>query len=862
RAGLLRLGEEDHTLLLTLHHIISDGWSTGVLIREMVLLYEAFLEEKPSPLAELPIQYADFASWQRQWLQGEVLDEQLSYWKQQLGEAPPVLELPTDRPRLALQTYKGATHHFTLPKQVAEKLKALSQQKGATLFMTLLAAFKTLLYRYSGQEDVVVGTPIANRNHVEIEGLIGFFVNTLVLRADLSGNPTFLELLDQVKEAALGAYAHQDLPFEKLVEEIQPERAPGMFPLYQVMFALQNAPKEKMALPGLTLEWSANVSETANYDFGLFMSEKDQAIAGGFHYNTDLFDEATMARMAEHFEVLLQEIVKDPARRVSDFEILTDPERNLLSVEWDHAEATAVRRCIHELFEEQAARQPDGAALSFEGEQTSYARLNARGNRMAHALRSLRPAEARTIAILLNPGMDQIASMLGVLKAGHTFVCLDSKYPVARLKQIMSDAEPSCLITESEYLSDPQGLLRQLVGEGDCEILAVDVAGGPTGEPGFDGRLYDSSYLETFPTTNLDVAVRPDGPAYLVYTSGSTGRPKAIVQSHGSFCQFIKWQSEQFAIQAPKRVAQWASISYDASYCEVFGALCFGATLCLATNSVRHDPAALVRWMRREEISLLQVVPSFCRQILQVLDAEDRSDHSNPFPHLEVVLLAGEVLNVDIAINWLERLGSHPRLFNLYGPTESVLATYYHVNSPEAIRYGVPVGRAIDGRQILVLDKRQNLCPIGVKGEIYIRSPFLTLGYLNRPEETQKAFLQNPLNGQYADPVYRTGDLGRWLPDGNLEFYGRVDNQVKIRGMRVELEDIESTLSTHDSISECAVVAHDYGEGDKRLVAYVVRDPDYNGRDEQISGEALGVLHVDQYQDVYDEIYSLSEAFS
>jgi amino acid adenylation domain-containing protein len=803
RPVLIRLSDDEHVLFVVLHHIVSDGWSTAILAEELSLFYEALVHDKQPSLSELPIQYADFAYWQRKCLQGETLDGLLAYWRNQLAGELPVLDLPTDRPRTAVQSLRGERQHKLLPPALLESLKSLGKRESVTLFMTLFAAFETLLYRYTGQEELIVGTPIANRNQVETERLIGFFINTLVLRTHLSGQSGFRELLRHVREVALGAYTHQDLPFEKLVEELQPQRNLDRMPLFQVMFMLQNVPLPRFEHADLRLSAMEVYSGATEFDLVMNTIETEEGLLASITYNSDLFDRATVERMLNHYEVLLEGVIAEPNQSLALLPIMTQPERRQLLEEWNDSQDYPQDKAIHVLFAEQVERHPTAPALSFAGQEMSYAALNKAANQLAHGLLQIGVSQGTPVAVLLDSGPLQIMTLLGILKVECHFVCLDPKYPESRLRMILSEVNPSCLITETAILNQIEPLRR----ESSCRIVAVD----------------DSDWFQTCPNHNPICEVLPGDLAYIVFTSGSTGQPKGIVQTHESFCQFIEWQSRQFQIQPPRRIAQWAAITYDASYAEIFATLCYGATLCLASAEVKADPRAVVEWALRERLSLLQFVPSFCRQVLQVLEEENPASNQNPLPDLEFMLLAGEVLPVDLTQKWYALFPhSRPALFNLYGPTESVLATYYNVSEADTRRPLIPVGRAIPGRHILILDQQKQLCPVGVKGEIYLRSKYLTAGYFQNPRETQEVFGQNPLHKEYYDRVYRTRDLGRWLPDGDVEFHGRIDHQVKIRGMRIELEEVEAVLSRHVFIKQCVVTVADKDLG-QRLIAWIVR---------------------------------------
>ena len=861
RASLLRTGDEDHLLILTMHHIIFDGWSIGVLVGELATLYDSIAAGVEAKLPELPLQYRDFARWQRDWLRGERLEQGLSYWRRQLRGAPHLLELPADHPRPPVQTFRGAHQAVTLPQTLSKALAEVGRSEGATLFMTLLAAFKVLLFRYTGNTDIVVGSPIANRTWTETEQLIGFFLNTLPLRTDLSGQPSYRDLLRRVRQVTLSAYAHQEAPFEKLVEELQPVRSTAHNPLFQVMFVLQNTPAPVAACGTLAFQLVEHENWVSKFDLSLSLSETEDGLRGWIEYSTDLFEAATISRLIAHFEVLLGSIVLAPDTPIDRLPILTSAEKTRLLADPPDLQESAENGCLHHLFEAQVERTPDAIAVTFQGAQITYAGLNGRSTRIAHCLRALGAERNQPIAFMLDDGILQIAAMLGILQAGSPFVCLDSGSPLRSLRHMLSETEPRLIVSQSAYVVQLGSAMEDWQSAGRCSVLLLDDCPALTDSP-IRGIVRTLTELDpALPTTNPAHAAAPTDLAYFVLTSGSTGRPKAIMQSHRSFCQFVTWQARCFEMKAPMRIAQWASPAYDASYCEIFGALCFGATLCLADREVRHDPAALVRWIRRDGINLLQVVPSFARHVLHVIEQEFAS-LENPLPDLHWLLLAGEVLTVDLARAWLARFPSRLRLFNLYGPSEAVLATYCHVERVEARQDSIPIGRAIEGRQILILDSLRQLCPVGIRGEIYIRSKFLSRGYLGRPDETARAFIQNPLRNDRDDPGYLTGDIGRMRPDGCIEFCGRSDDQVKIRGIRVEVAGIESILQENPSVKECAVVAHDDGDGEKRLVAYVVPRREHNLFDD-LNGERDGdALHVGRYRSIFESIYGRGGEFT
>jgi amino acid adenylation domain-containing protein len=783
RATLLKLGEAEHVLLLTMHHIVSDGWSMGVLIRELAALYEAFSSGSPSPLPQLPIQYADFAHWQRQWLQGEVLAAQLSYWQQQLAGAQTVLELPTDRPRPAVQTFRGATQFLTLAEPLSQKLKTLSQRSGVTLFMTLLAAFQTLLYRYTGQEDICIGSPIANRNRSETEELIGFFVNTLVLRTDMSENPSFQELLGRVREVTLGAYAHQDLPFEQLVEALQPERNLSHQPLFQVMFVLQNAPMSALELPDLTLSSLEMESSTAKFDLTLSIEDTEQGLVGSLEYNTDLFDAATISRMLEHFQTLLEGIVANPDQRLSDLPLLTQLERQQLLVEWNDTQVDYPKHlCIHQLFEAQVERTPDAVAVVFEDQQLTYGELNRRANQVAHHLRSLDVGPDSLVGICVERSLEMVIGLLGILKAGGAYVPLDPDYPSERLAYMLSDSQVPVLLTQEKLMSR--------LSEHQARVVCLDKDWGVT--------LTENE-------ENPVSGVKPENLAYVIYTSGSTGKPKGVLVTHQGLCNLGSAQIRLFDLRSDSRVLQFASFSFDASISEIVMALCSGAMLCLGTRESLLPGHTLMQFLLEHAITHMTLPPS----ALATLPTEE-------LPALQNIIVAGEACSTALFAQW----SKGRRFFNAYGPTEStVCATVYEC--PNGSRK-LPIGRPIINTQVYILDPHLQPVPVGVPGELYIGGAGLARGYLNRPELTSEKFICNPFSDEPGARLYKTGDLGRYLSDGNIEFLGRLDDQVKIRGFRIELGEIETVLGQHPAVNEAVVVVREDVPGNKRLVAYVV----------------------------------------
>ncbi|HET6364287.1 MAG TPA: amino acid adenylation domain-containing protein [Nitrospirota bacterium] len=792
RVSLLRLGDKEHILLLTQHHIISDGWSLGVLIREMKVHYEAFSHENIPSLPELPIQYADFAEWQRKWLQGEVLASQVSYWKEHLGGVLPIMALPTDRPRPAMQTHRGRRTSRIFSKTLHEALKVLSQREDVTLFMTLLAAFQTLLHRYTGQDDVIVGSPIANRNRLEIEGLIGFFVNTLVFRTDLSGNPTFRELLVRVREVALGAYTHQDLPFEKLVEELRVSRDLSYNPLFQVMFVFQNAPMEPLQLSsGLKLEPFEAETDTAKFDFTLELSEEAGGLTSSIEYNTDLFDSDTIERMAGHFQTLLEGIAANPNARLSELPLLMEAERNLLLVEWNKTRTAYPReKCIHELFEEQVGRSPDAVALVFEDQQLTYLELNRRANQLAHYLRKLGVGPEVPVGICMERSLDMVVGLLGILKAGGAYVPLDASYPKERLAFIVEDSRITVLLTQRRMVpAIPTGTLKALCLDADWETVAVEN----------DQNVPAWSTAETL--------------AYVMYTSGSTGTPKGVEVIHRGVVRLVV-QTNYARLGGKETFLQLAPISFDASTFELWAALLNGAT-CIVYNPDVPRTDKLADLIRRHSVSTLWLTASLFNAVID--------EDPQVLRGISQLLIGGEQLSVAHVRRAQENLNG-TQIINGYGPTENTTFTCcYPIPHGLALdTKTVPIGRPIANTEAYILDKHLQLVPVGVPGELYTGGDGLARGYLNRPDLTREKFIPHPFSTEPGARLYKTGDLVRYLCDGNIEFLGRIDNQVKVRGFRIELGEIESVLGRHEAVREVVVMAREDVPGDKRLVAYII----------------------------------------
>lgn len=837
RAKLLRLGEEVHVLILNLHHIVSDGWSLGVLYRELSMLYQAFTNGQPSPLGDLVLQYADYAVWQRKWLTGEVLDRQLSYWKQQLEGIPDVHNLPTDRPRPPMQTYRGASESVVLSKKLTDKLRALGRKEGATLFMTLLTAFQILLHRYSGQDEIIVGSPIAGRNRREIEELIGFFVNTLVLRTNLVNTPTFTELLTRVRETALGAYAHQDLPFEKLVEALEPERDLSQAPLFQVMFVLQNAVGSAARIEGLSVTPFSIGGEIAKFDLTLSMHEVPGGMRGVLNYNTDLFNADTIKRMLRHFQILLQGILANPEQRISELPILSEAEKHQLLVEWNDTKRDYPKdKCIHQLFEEQVERTPDAVAVVFEDQKVTYRELNASANQLAHYLQKLGVGPEVLVGICVERSIEMVVGLLGILKAGGAYLPLDPGYPKDRIAYILKDTQASILLTEKRLLED--------LGF-KCIESSADRAGRSDSRFSvLDSHLTaicldrDWKEISRESRETLQNQATPANLAYVIYTSGSTGLPKGVMIEQRNAVAFLSWAHSVFTQEELAGVIASTSICFDLSIFELFAPLTSGGRVILMENALALsdlDPAL--------EPTLINTVPSAMIEVLRLTD----------FPaSIRTVNLAGEPLKTSLVQEIYERTSAR-RVYDLYGPSETTTYSTYGLRAADGLQ---TIGRPIGNTQVYILDPHLNPVPIGVSGELYIGGPGVARGYFNRPELTAEKFIANPFSADITSRLYKTGDLARYLPDGNIEFLGRTDNQVKIRGYRIELGEIEAVLSQDPWIQDAIVIARGDVTGDRQVVAYVVPKRQTGNSPEDPSWAELQEKKVSEWQTLFDQIFA------
>ncbi|WP_460902195.1 non-ribosomal peptide synthetase, partial [Paraburkholderia jirisanensis] len=790
RGQLLQLGEREHILLLTQHHVISDGWSVGLLIDEVSTLYAAFCQQQPDPLPPLPVQYADYAAWQRQWLQGPRLQRQIDFWKDHLHGAPALLELPTDRPRPAVQSYSGDHVPFALSPQLSESLRSLSQQHGATLFMTLFAGWALLLARLANQQECVVGTPVANRPRAELEKLLGLFVNTLALRVDLTGNPSVAQLLAQVRDTALAAYAHQDLPFEQVVEALQPARSLSYSPIFQVGITLDNTPADtELAATGLTMSPIGQVQSTSQFDLVLLLSDDGNTINGHIGYASDLFERATVERFARHLEVLLGAMAADTDQPVATLPLLDDAQRKQVLVDFNDTQADYPQdTVVHALFEQQVERAPHAIATVFEDQHLSYRELNVRANQLAHHLLTLGVKPDDRVAICVERSIDMVVGMLGILKAGAAYVPLDPAYPADRLAYMLEDSTPVALLS--------QQALRDTLPAHSVPLLLLDDAA-------------TRAALALLPDSNPQprgLNLTASNLAYVIYTSGSTGKPKGVMVEHRGVCNLAAAQIRFFGVQPDSRVLQFASFSFDACTSEIAMALCRGASLHLASRDDLMPGEALRATLRQGRITHVTLPP--------IVAGSFTTDEG--LETLETLAVAGEACPPALADQW----AAGRRFINAYGPTEITVCASMHLCMPDH-QGSVPIGKPMDNTRIYILDANLQPVPVGVSGEMYVGGVGVARGYLNRPELSAERFIADPFGSQAGARLYKTGDLARWLVDGSIEYMGRNDTQVKLRGFRIEPGEIEARLRQHPQVRDAAVISREDRPGDKRLVAYV-----------------------------------------
>lgn len=812
RARLLKLADDEHVLIFILHHIITDGWSNGVLLREVGLTYNALAAKQAVPLKALDIQYADFANWQQKYLSGDVYEEQLTYWRNALAEAPSHLTLPTDKPRPAFQTNHGATTIFSLTPELSQKVKTFSNTEGTTLFMTLLAAFQILLSRYSGQQDVCVGTPIANRTKKQFENLIGFFVNTLVLRTDLSGAPSFRDLVKQVKEVTLGAYAHQDMPFEKLVEELQPERTTSYSPLFQVMFVMQNKQDGKMQLPGLDISPVELPNSNSTFDITLGMSESDRGLLGSLEYNTDLFESRTIDRMIEHFQLLMEKMLDSPDVPISQLNIVSSDEYDKMIVEWNDTDIEYDRDyCLHELVSAQADKTPEAIALYADEETMTFAELDQRANQLANALVKKGAGPDQLIGLSLERSFDMIIGLLGILKSGAAYVPLDPEYPSDRLEFMIRDSKTKLIVTHSSQ--------AEALSAFSAELLLVD-------EPNAVAQESREAPMTSVHPLNL---------AYVIYTSGSTGTPKGVLVPHAAAANHNLATWHDYEMTSSDRLLQFSSINFDAAVEEIFPILMAGGALVLRPAGPVLSVAEYMAMVEKYQVTVLDFPTAYWHQIAYELGQKNVTLPAS----VRVALTGGEKASLERFVTWQEHAGASVEFANSYGPTETAIVCTAYFTQKENFNPNnhatLPIGRPLENVKNYVLDEHLNPVPIGIAGELYVGGKNVTRGYLNRPDLTAERFLPDPFSTRPGSLMYKTGDLVRFLSDGAIEYIGRADFQVKIRGFRVELGEIEALLHDVEGVKECAVIAHDLSATEKVIIAFVAGD--YNLSEADIRSE-------------------------
>jgi amino acid adenylation domain-containing protein/FkbM family methyltransferase len=833
RCVLVRLAERDYLLGLTMHHVVIDEWSFGILQHEMEQLYSAFREGKPSSLEELPIQYADYAAWQREWLKGEIIEEQLKYWKQQLHGSPDMIDLPTDRPRPTVKRFHGARTEIKLSDDLMDAVREMTRREGVTLYMTLLAVYEVLLLRYSGQEDFAVGTAITNRNRMEMENLIGFFLNTLVVRAELHGDPAFRELLRRVREAALGGYANQDLPFARLVEELQPSRDLGRTTLFQVMFTLQT-PLEEIRLEGITFTPMDVEVSTSKADLALFVVDRGKDATVSLNYNTDLFDAGTAELMLEHYERLLRSAVADAGQRVWDLPILTAHESRQITEAVRALQTATSPKTITRMFEEAVELFPHAVAVTCEGKSLTYRELDCRANQLGNYLRKQGVGAEVMVGLCMERSLELVVAIVGILKAGGAYVPLDLAYPLERLRYVMEDAQAPVLVTQSELLNRLPALenTRTLCVDKELEQIGLESAERP------------------------DCNLCPQNLAYVIYTSGSTGKPKGVLITHENVVRLLQLTQLEFEFGCEDVWSFFHSFAFDFSVWEVWGALAYGGKLVVVPYYVSRSPQEFYQMVQDEHVTVLNQTPSAFMQFLKA------DEEANGNLSLRFVIFGGEALEAEKLRGWLESRGEEkPDLINMYGITETTVHVTRHFVKTSELGTGMGslIGRPLDDLQVYVLDRNLRPAATGVWGELYVAGAGLGRGYWRRPELSAERFLPNPFSGRTGDRLYRSGDRARWTRSGEIEFLGRTDEQVKIRGHRIELGEIEAALHQHPGLRQAAVLAREGPDGSKRLVAYVVPrqglPPSGPGTFRLPNGITVVQQNKNETEYLYDEIF-------
>ncbi len=785
---LIKVSASKYELILNFHHIIFDGWSESILLKELFEIYQSLIEGNRSNLIELPIQYADYSIWQEECMEKGDLESQITYWRKKLSGEIPVLDLPIDFPRPNEQTFNGDSINFELSTELTSKLKELSQKSGVTLNMTLLTIFKILLYRYTGQKDLLVGTPVAGRNMEEIENLIGFFVNTLVIRSEVKGNESFIDLLNQVKNTCLEAYSNQDMPFEKIVEDLKPDRNLSVSPIFQVMFSLQNTIEHEINLSNLEVESVDIDTKISKYDLSLFMEEREGLLLGEFQFNTDLFYHNTIQRMMKHFKNLVEQIVEDVNRLISRYDFLSKEEINKYLIELNETDSQIEELSIVELFEQQVEKNPLAVAIDYQNEKITYTELNKRANKIAETLLKYDIQENTIVGTYMERSIDLFVSWIGILKAGGTYMPLDPENPENRNRYIINDADVNLIITNNSKYKELESAEKKI------NYIDVNKLEETVGNK--------TNYKETKGHQNKR--------AYVIYTSGSTGKPKGVQITHKGVIRLVK-NTNYIQFESEESVGQVSNASFDAVTFEVWGALLNGSKLIIAEQETLLSPISFKEWIKSKNITTMFMTVSLFNRMIQ--------EDGTIFRNMNNLLVGGEALTP----KWIEKAlkqGAPKRLINGYGPTETTtFALCHEVNDIEG-KSSIPIGKPISNTQAYILDEHMQQVPVGVTGELYIGGDGLAIGYLNQPELTSKKFIPNPFSSNPQDKLYMTGDLVKYLPDGNIEYTGRKDTQIKLRGYRIELDEIEEVMRKHNDIQDGVVLVKEDSRGDKKLVGY------------------------------------------
>jgi amino acid adenylation domain-containing protein len=794
RTALLQLSRDQYILVLSMHHIITDGWSISILFKELAHCYEAYTSGREPELPELPVQYAEYAQWQREYITGEVLAKQVAYWKGKLAAAPTILDLPTDYPRPTTHSWHGATEELIFDGHVLAALKEFAQTEGATLFMVSMSAFQALLWRYTNQDSILIGTPTAARSQIEIENLVGFFVNTLVFRADFTPEMTFRDLIRQVRACALEAYSHQDVPFEKLVEELVPQRSMNTTPLFQVMFTFQNIPKQIFEISGLEMEELEFETGIAKFDLSVEAFEDDRFHCR-FEYNTDLFEKQTVLRKLRHFRNLVNAVLKNPDEPLARISLMDEPEREQTLVQWNDTAADYPRDLhIHTAFERQAARTPDSTAIVFQGKKFSYWRVNEDANRLAHYLIKKEVGPGTLVGVSFERSPEMTVAILGVLKTGAAYVPFDHSYPLQRLTSMLEDTHAECVLSNNGIRNKLPETVRNLITlDSDAELIRNESPLNP---------IVDLSSVQR---------------AYVLYTSGSTGRPKGVEGTHRGAMNRMRWMWEKYPFEEGEVCCQKTNLGFVDSVWEIFGPLLAGVPSVILPQEAVLDPEELLQVLAEQRVTRIVLVPSLLRALLEhAPNLEER------VPELKLWSCSGEVLTWELAGRFRKAYPT-ARLLNIYGSSEVAAdVTWHEVGEEEDQGTGsVPIGRPIRNTQVYVLDRNRNAVPVGVRGEIYVGGDGLALGYWGQPEMTAQRFVGNTIAPEQSARLYRTGDMGRWRKNGEIEYLGRMDGEVKVRGMRIELGEIETVLAAHRWVEQAVVELN--GDGaEQRLVAYLV----------------------------------------